>query len=59
MRAARQAWIEVRQDERIGGEVSCPEVRKSLRFASGAGPVTIEIGRAPNAQIKLGLLPAD
>jgi hypothetical protein len=57
------AWIDVSQDgrttlkpERISGKAGCPEVRKSLRFALGAGPITIEIGRAPNPQIKLDLL---
>ncbi|MGU3661551.1 hypothetical protein [Methylobacterium fujisawaense] len=60
------AWIDVSQDgrttlkpERISGKAGCPEVRKSLRFALDAGPVTIEIGRAPNPQIKLDLFPAE
>jgi hypothetical protein len=60
------AWIDVSQDgrttlkpERISGKAGCPEVRKSLRFALDAGPVTIELGRAPGPQIKLDLLKAE
>ncbi|XYD06941.1 hypothetical protein R1A27_17370 [Methylobacterium sp. NMS12] len=66
MTLSDDAWIDVSQDgrttlkpERISGKAGCPEVRKSLRFALGAGPVTIEIGRAPSPQIKLDLLPAE
>lgn len=60
------AWIDVSQDghttlkpERISGKAGCPEVRKSLRFNLVAGPVTIEISRAPSPQIKLDLLPVE
>lgn len=63
---SEEAWIDVSQDgrttlmpERISGKAGCPEVRKSLRFALDAGPVTIEIGRAPSQQIKLDLLRAE
>lgn len=63
---SEDAWIDLSQDghatlkpERISGKAGCPEVRKSLRFALGVGPVTIVIARALTPQIKLDLLPAE
>ena len=61
-----EAWIDVSQDGRATlkpaahtGKAGCPDVRKSVRFALDAGPVTIEISRAARPQIKLGLLKAE
>jgi hypothetical protein len=60
------AWVDVSQDGRTNlkpvahsGKAGCPDVRKSLHFALDAGPVTIEINRAPGQQIKLDLLKAE
>ena len=61
-----EAWIDVSQDGRStlkpaahSGKAGCPGVRKSVRFALDAGPVTIEISRAAGPQIKLDLLKAE
>ncbi|SFM81358.1 hypothetical protein [Methylobacterium pseudosasicola] len=61
-----EAWIDVSQDgsstlkpTSISGKAGCPGVRKSVRFALDAGPVTIEISRAAGPQIKLDLLKAE
>ncbi|MCJ2060083.1 hypothetical protein MKL09_26575 [Methylobacterium sp. J-048] len=61
-----EAWIDVSQDGRAtlqpaahSGKTGCPGVRKSVRFALDAGPVTIEISRALSAQLKLGVLKAE
>ena len=63
---SNEAWIDVSQNGRStlrpashSGKAGCPEVRKSVRFALEAGPVTIEISRASSPQIKLGLLAAE
>jgi len=61
-----EAWIDVSQDGRStlkpaahSGKAGCPGVRKSVRFALDAGPVTIEISRAAHPQIKLDFLKAE
>jgi hypothetical protein len=58
------AWVDLVQDGKVlrstafSGKAGCPGVRKSVRFTTGPGPVTISISDSPSATIRLDIAPA-
>ena len=59
------AWVDVVQDGKVlkqvgfTGSHSCKAVRKSVRFAIGTAPTTIEISDAGADTLKLEVLPKE
>lgn len=57
-----EAWIDVIQDGRamksvgFSGVKTCPGIRKSLRFKLSAGPATIQVSGAKQANLKVAVL---
>jgi hypothetical protein len=59
------AWIDVVQDGKYlrpiayTGALECPGVRKSVKFAIGPGPFTLQVSGANSGTINLVVTPAD
>jgi hypothetical protein len=60
-----EAWVDVVQDGKVlkqvgfTGSHSCKAVRKSVRFAIGTAPATVEISDAEADSLKLDVLPKE
>ncbi len=62
--ASGEAWIDVVQNGKAAASIAhtgkrdCEAIRKSVRFELQPGPVTLQVGDAPEKAIKLAVLPA-